>query len=337
MLSNRWLAIGKEPVAGIRLTLTLFSFLLPIAVWALVSYVPWIWHPLVRVSTPGDVAWFKPGLLVERAVFAAENAKAIAAGVHAAEGAPANPVFLPAPHDVAKAFYSAFQTKPVLRGDLWLHESLWLSIKTILWGFTLSSLIGLPVGVICGAYPPIARLTEPVIDFVRYMPAPAFGALAVAVLGIFDAPKIAIIVLGTFFQQVLVIANTVRRHEPALVEAAQTLGANRWQQLINVIIPSCLVDLYNDQRILLGWAWTYLIVAEVVGVSSGITFFINQQAKYRNFENVYAAIIMIGVIGLLTDQGLAFIGRRLFPWQLNPPSRLGRFLRWLFPLKVVEA
>jgi len=75
-----------------------------------------------------------------------------------------------------------------------------LSIKTILWGFTLSSLIGLPVGVICGAYPPIARLTEPVIDFVRYMPAPAFGALAVAVLGIFEAPKVAIIVIGTFFQ-----------------------------------------------------------------------------------------------------------------------------------------
>jgi len=136
---------------------------------------------------------------------------------------------------------------------------------------------------------------------------------------------------------VLVIANTVRRHDPALIEAAQTLGANRRQLLLRVIVPSCLVDLYNDQRILLGWAWTYLIVAEVVGVSSGITFFINQQAKYRNFENVYAAIIMIGIIGLMTDQGLAFLGRRLFPWQLRPPSRLGRILRWLVPEKVVEA
>lgn len=337
MSSTRWLAVGKEPSASIRLTLTLLSFLLPIAVWALVSYVPSIWHPLVRVSSAGDAAWFQPGLLVKRAVFAEENAKAIAAGGQAAVGVPANPVFLPAPHEVLRAFYTAFRTKPVLRDDLWLHESLWLSIKTIILGFTFSSLIGLPLGILCGAYPPISRLTEPVIDFVRYMPAPAFGALAVAVLGIFDAPKVAIIVIGTFFQQVLVIANTVRRHDPALVEAAQTLGANRWQLLRRVIVPSCLVDLYNDQRILLGWAWTYLIVAEVVGVSSGITFFINQQAKYRNFENVYAAIIMIGIIGLLTDQGLAFVGRRLFPWQLRPPSRLGSFLRWLFPLKVVEA
>lgn len=337
MPSSRWLAVGKEPSASFRLTLTILSFLLPIGVWALVSYVPWIWHPLIRVSSPGDVAWFKSGLLVEREVFAEENAKAVKAGGHAAEGSPANPVFLPAPHEVARAFYSAFQTKPVLRGDLWLHESLWLSIKTIVLGFTVSSLFGVPLGILCGAYPPITRLTEPVIDFVRYMPAPAFGALAVAVLGIYDAPKVAIIVIGTFFQQVLVIANTVRRHDPALIEAAQTLGANRRQLLLRVILPSCLVDLYNDQRILLGWAWTYLIVAEVVGVSSGITFFINQQAKYRNFENVYAAIIMIGIIGLMTDQGLAFIGRRLFPWQLHPPSKITAFFKWLFPAKVIEA
>ncbi len=337
MLSSRWLTVGKEPAASIRFTLTVLSFLLPIAVWAIVSYVPWIWHPLIRVSSAGDVAWFKTGLLVERVVFAEENLKVVTSGGHAAEGERANPVFLPAPHQVAQAFITAFQTKPILRGDRWLHESLWLSIKMIVLGFVFSSLLGVPLGILCGAYPPIARLTEPVIDFIRYMPAPAFGALAVAVLGIFDAPKMAIIVIGTFFQQVLVIGNTVRRHEPALVEAAQTLGANRRQLLLSVIVPSCLVDLYNDQRILLGWAWTYLIVAEVVGVSSGITFFINQQAKYRNFENVYAAIIMIGLIGLMTDQGLAFIGRRLFPWQLNPPSRLGRFLRWLFPQKAVEA
>jgi NitT/TauT family transport system permease protein len=336
MSSSRWFVIGRAVKPRANFTLTLLSFLLPIGAWALVSYVPWIWHPLVRVDTPGDIAWFKNGLLVERAVFAEENAKAVAAGGHAAAGTRANPVFLPAPHEVARAFWTAFHTEPQLRGDLWLHESLWQSIRTIFWGFVLSSIVGVPLGIFCGAYAPLSRLAEPVIDFVRYMPAPAFGALAVAVLGIFSAPKIAIIVIGTFFQQVLVIANTVRRHDPALVEAAQTLGANRWQQLVRVIVPNCLVDLYNDQRILLGWAWTYLLVAEVVGVSSGITFFINQQAKYRNFENVYAAIIMIGLIGLLTDQGLAFLGRRLFPWQMNPPSRLGRFLRWLFPKKVVE-
>ena len=265
-----------------------------------------------------------------RPAFAEENAKAVAAGGHAATGLPANPVFLPAPHEVGRAFWTAFTTPPILRGEPWLHQSLALSIKTIFWGFVISSLVGVPLGIVCGAYGPVSRLFEPVIDFVRYMPAPAFGALAVAVLGIYDAPKIAIIVLGTFFQQVLVIANTVRRHDPALVEAAQTLGARPGQLLLRVIVPSCLVDIYNDQRILLGWAWTYLIVAEVVGVSSGITFFINQQAKYRNFDNVYAAIIIIGVIGLTTDQALAFLGRQIFVWKDPRPTGIRNFFQRLF-------
>jgi len=331
MSKPRWFKINKELSVPARRTLTLLSFLLPVVAWALVSYVPWLWHPLVKVKSPGDVTWFKADLLVERSVFIEENTKlAQTNSSHLATGVPANPIFLPAPHEVARAFWTAFTTRPILRGEPWLHESLWLSIETIFWGFFLSSLIGLPLGILCGAYSPISRLTEPVTDFVRYMPAPAFGALAVAILGIYDAPKIAIVFIGTFFQQVLVISNTIRRHDPALIEAAQTLGAKRSQLLLRVIIPSCIVDLYNDQRILLGWAWTYLIVAEVVGVSSGITFFINQQAKYRNFDNVYAAIIIIGVIGLATDQVLAFIGQRIFVWKNPRPSRFRNFFVRLF-------
>jgi NitT/TauT family transport system permease protein len=335
MSRARWFAIGQQLAPRPRLALTFLSFLLPLAAWALVSYVPWIWHPLIRVGSPGDVAWFKQGLLVDRAVFAEENAKVASAGGRIADGERANPVFLPAPHQVAKAFYTAFHTPPLLRDELWLHESLALSIKTIFVGFLISSIVGVPLGILCGAYTPVSRLAEPVIDFVRYMPAPAFGALAVAVLGIYDAPKIAIIVIGTFFQQVLVIANTVRRHDPALIEAAQTLGAHPRQLLLRVIVPSCIVDLYNDQRILLGWAWTYLIVAEIVGVSSGITFFINQQAKYRNFENVYAAIIIIGIIGLATDQALALLGEHLFPWKQTRPSQLAVFFGRLFAARDV--
>lgn len=332
MSRPRWFAIGKPLPLNAARILTLGSFLLPLAIWALVSYVPFLWHPLIRITDPGDVSWFKSDLLVERAVFAEENQKLLAPRPPSeatsapspgpvspqprlATGVRANPVFLPAPHEVARALWTAFATEPRLKGDSWLHESLWHSIKTIFWGFLVSSALGVPLGILCGAYAPLSRLGEPVIDFIRYMPAPAFGALAVAILGIYDAPKVAIIVVGTFFQQVLVVANTVRRHDPALIEAAQTLGARPRQLLFRVIVPASIVDLYNDQRILLGWAWTYLIVAEVVGVSSGITFFINQQAKYRNFDNVYAAIIIIGVIGLATDQVLAFLGKRIFPWR----------------------
>src|SRR5690606_19295470 len=101
--------------------------------------------------------------------------------------------------------------------------------------------------------------------------------------------KIAIIFIGTFFQQVLVVSNTTRKLDPALLEAAQTLGASRPALLFRVVIPGIATDLYKDLRILLGWAWTYLIVAEMIGTSSGITWFITQQARYKNFDNVFAA------------------------------------------------
>jgi len=227
----------------------------------------------------------------------------------------ANPVYLPAPHEVAVAFYTSFTTEPQRRSEQWLHQSLWHSIQIIFWGFMLSSVVGVPMGILCGTFAAVSRIQEPFVEFFRYLPAPAFGALAVAILGIYDGPKIAIIFIGTFFQQVLVVANTTRQLDISLLEAALTLGANRRQLLFKVVIPGILPQLYRDQRILLGWAWTYLIVAELIGTSSGITWFITQQARYQNFDNVFAAIIMIGIIGLLSDVVLAKLGKMLFPWE----------------------
>ena len=137
----------------------------------------------------------------------------------------------------------------------------------------------------------------------------------VAIWGIADGPKVALIFIGTFFQQVLVIANTTSKSDRTLIEAAQTLGMKGPGLLTKVVLPEILPALWKDQRILLGWAWTYLIVAEVVGTSSGITFFINQQAKYRLYDNVFAAIAMIGIIGILTDLLLGWMGKKLFPWK----------------------
>jgi NitT/TauT family transport system permease protein len=110
------------------------------------------------------------------------------------------------------------------------------------------------------------------------------------------------------------VSNTTRKLDPMLLEAAMTLGAKRMSLLWNVVVPGIITYLYKDLRILLGWAWTYLIVAELIGTSSGITWFITQQARYKNFENVYAAIFIIGFIGLSTDLLLAMLGRKIFPW-----------------------
>ncbi|MEO6096454.1 MAG: ABC transporter permease subunit [Fibrobacteria bacterium] len=295
--------------------LTQGAFLLPVLVWCAVSYLPFVWHPKVTISDSGSVEYFQQGMQVDRAEFQEENRKAASEGRSLAAGLRTNPVYLPAPHLVAKAMFTAFRTPPLRAGEPWLHESLAHSIRIIALGFLLSALVGLPLGLLCGTFALVSRLSEPFVDFIRYMPAPVFGALSVAILGIDDAPKVAIIFIGTFFQMVLVLANTTRSLPLPLLEAAQTLGAHRRQLLLNVVVPGVLPLIYRDMRILLGWAWTYLIVAELIGASSGISFFIYQQAKYRNYDNVYAAIIMIGLIGLGTDILLKWLGRWFFPWE----------------------
>ncbi len=314
MSLSSWFAVRRELSPRKRSLLGLGSFLLPLLIWSVVSYVPAVWHPMVLISQPGDVDYFQVDMLVDKQVFNQELVDAASANKTLPVGEPANPVYLPAPHEVVKALYTSFITPPAQHDGLWLHQSLWQSIQVIFWGFLISSLIGLPLGILCGTYSAISRLFEPFIEFFRYLPAPAFGALAVAILGIYGGPKIAVIVIGTLFQQVLIIANTTRKLDYALIEAAMTLGTNKWKLLRHVILPGVLPELYRDQRILLGWAWTYLIVAELIGTSSGITWFITQQARYEHFENVYAAIMIIGFIGLGSDLFFAWLGKRLFPW-----------------------
>lgn len=311
---GQWFRVRARLSRRARILLAFASILLPLGLWSTVSYVPFIWHPDMLISDPGDVDYFQPGMRVDKAMFASEIENAKVNGTAPPVGTAANPVYLPSPGDVLTAFYTSFTTPPMDQNGLWLHQSLWQSIQTIVWGFVISSIIGVPLGILCGAHSGMARLVEPFVEFFRYLPAPAFSTLCVAVLGIYAGPKIAIIVIGTLFQQILIIANTTRKADFSLVEAALTLGTKNLRLLTKVVIPSVLPDLYRDQRVLLGWAWTYLIVAELVGATSGISLFITQQSRYQHFANVYAAIAMIGILGLGTDLILAALGRKLFPW-----------------------
>lgn len=314
-MKRSWFVVRQDITGTRSLLLTVASFLLPLVIWSVVSYVPFVWHPMIRVTNPGGSTFLEEGMTLDRVAFAAENVSLAAAGKAQAGGVRANPVFLPAPHEVARAFVTAFQTPPRRVGEPWLHQSLAHSCRIIAQGFALAALVGVPLGILCGTFAFFSKLVEPFVDFVRYMPPPVFGALAVAVLGIDDGPKVAIIFIGTVFQMVRVVANTTRLVDPALLEAAQTLGTTRKRLVTRVILPGILPNLYNDLRILLGCAWTLLTIAELIGATTGITYFINQQGKYRHYENVFAGIAMIGLLGLVVDKLLSVLGARMFPWQ----------------------
>lgn len=229
------------------------------------------------------------------------------------QGKSANPDYLPSPDQVAKSGIKVF-TAPAEGDRPSMMQRVGHSIRIVFGGFLLAAIIGVPIGVLCGTYSVFSKLVEPFTDFFRYMPAPTFSTLLVAIFLANDAPKIALVFVGTFFQLVLVVSNTTRRLELPLLEAAQTLGANQWQLITKVVIPGILPNLYNDLRILLGWAWTWLVIAELIGVKSGLTEFIETQGRFRNFDMVYPVIILIGLIGFFTDQILALLRGIIFPY-----------------------
>ena len=247
------------------------------------------------------------------------------------QGKPANPIYLPAPDEVIKTGSRDFTAKVPL-GELTMGDRYFRSLRVIFMGFLWASLIGIPIGILCGVFDFFSRLFEPFVDFFRYMPAPTFSTLLVAVLLAGDAPKIALVFIGTVFQMILVVSKTTRLLDPSLLEAAQTLGAKPRQMISHVVIPGILPNLYNDLRILLGWSWTWLVIAELIGVKSGLTEFIETQGRFRNFDRVYPVIILIGITGFTMDQILSWLHGLFFPWATTPgPLSRGfaNLLRWV--------
>lgn len=320
-----WLAIRRPMPYRRALVLKVIAFCIPLLVWCAVSYVPWIWHPQMKLTDRGGTTMYRVGDQVDKADFAREQQRLADASKPLMQAVPANPIFLPPPHEVGRAFYTAFTTEPARKGTPWLHERVWHSVQLLFWAFLLACGAALPIGVLCGTFDLFAKLIEPFIDFMRYMPAPAFGALMMAIFGLSDQPKIAIISIGLFFNMLLVAANTVRTLDVSLLEAAQTLGAKRTRLLTAVVVPGVLPMLYTDLRIALGFGWVYLVIAELIGEMSGITEFINQQGKFRNYPNVFVGIITLGILGFITDQFLSWLGQVLFPWHSRRP--IGWFRR----------
>ena len=219
-----------------------------------------------------------------------------------------DPMFMPSPAAVAERLWNWGAS-----GGLW--QDVVISVYRVMAGFVLASLIALPLGLYLGTYKPVQALLEPLIDFIRYMPAVAFIPLVMLWVGIDEGAKVAIIFIGVFFQMVLMVAEDIRRVPMAQIEAAQTMGASRSEIVKLVIWPSARPALLDTLRVTCGWAWTYLVVAEMVAASSGLGYSILRAQRYMQIDTIFAGILMIGLIGLLTDQAFRFIGRRAFHWQ----------------------
>jgi NitT/TauT family transport system permease protein len=216
-------------------------------------------------------------------------------------------VFLPGPLDVVQRLGTWFTNDD-------LFSDILISSFRVVAGWALSALVALPLGLLIGNFRVMQALLEPLTDFVRYMPAVAFIPLVMLWVGIDEAAKIAIIFIGTFFQMVLMVAEDVRRVPMAQIEAAQTMGATRCEVLEKVIVPSAKPALLDTLRITMGWAWTYLVVAELVAANSGLGYAIIKAQRFLQTDKIFAGIMLIGAIGLAMDQGFRLIHRAAFPY-----------------------
>ncbi|MDE2077565.1 MAG: ABC transporter permease [Burkholderiales bacterium] len=219
----------------------------------------------------------------------------------------ADAVFLPSP---AKVWARAQDWW----GDGGLTGDIAISVYRVVGGFALSAVIALPLGLMIGTFRTVQALLEPLTDFIRYMPAVAFIPLVMLWIGIDESSKIAIIFIGTFFQMVLMVAEDVRRVPLAQIEAAQTMGATRTELIEKVIFPSAKPALLDTLRVTMGWAWTYLVVAELVAANSGLGYAILKAQRFLQTDKIFAGILLIGLIGLITDQLFRLAHRKAFPW-----------------------
>ena len=227
----------------------------------------------------------------------------------------------------AAATLGGFVSKTFLADPLTMLRSGWtllaeqgfakdiaMTVWRVVGGFVLAALLAVPLGVAMGAYKPVEAFFEPFVSFARYLPASAFITLLILWAGIGEAQKIALIFIGAFFQLVLMIAISVGNTRRDLVEAAYTLGASDWGIVKRVLIPASAPAVAETLRLVLGWAWTYVIVAELIGASTGIGHMITDSQALLATDQIIFGILTIGVIGLVSDFAFKRLNRALFRW-----------------------
>jgi len=216
-------------------------------------------------------------------------------------------LFLPSPTAVLDAL-----VKLVSNGTLWGHMQ--ASLLVILVGWALAVLVAVPVGIVMGSFRLCEAILEPLVNFVRYLPVSALIPLLILYIGIDIRERIAVIFIGTFFQLVLLVADVAAHVPHDLLDSAYTLGARRRAVLTHVLIPATLPGVMDNLRITIGWAWTYLVVAELVAAEQGLGYMILDSMRGLFVARIFVGLLTIGLLGFATDQLFKWLHRKLLPW-----------------------
>jgi len=216
--------------------------------------------------------------------------------------------FLPSPTEVIRGTLQLFIQYDLL-------DAIRVSTGRIVFAFLLASAVALPLGILMGAFEPVNRLFDSIVAPLRYMPISAFIPLLILWFGIYESEKIAFLFLGVFVYLLPVVVSAIRTVPEELVQTAMTLGASRWQVIRTVLLPAALPEIFDSFRVMNAISWTYVILAEAVNPEHGLGYMVELARTHQKASWSFAGLIVIGGIGLITDQVIRMISAFLFRWK----------------------
>lgn len=221
-----------------------------------------------------------------------------------------NPKFLPSPIKVIEAFGTLWEKGYLLKDTI-------ASCFRVGSGFLLAALLSVPIGISMGTFPSIRALFEPFIGFVRYMPAPAFIPLLIIYLGLDEAPKIALIFIGTIFFNILMIMDAVKFVPKDLIETTYTLGGRQSQVLMQVITPYVAPKIIDAFRVNMAASWNLVVIAELVAATEGLGKRVELAQRFFRTDEIFALLLILGLIGFCLDLFFRWLLRVTCRWAVD--------------------
>ncbi|MGH2728508.1 MAG: ABC transporter permease [Actinomycetota bacterium] len=218
-----------------------------------------------------------------------------------------SPLFLPSPAAVVRA-----GAKLASSGQL--GSDILATLRRVVFGFALVVVVSVPLGIAMGTLPSVRALFEPMIGLVRYMPAPAFIPLLIIWLGLGEGSKIALLFIGTVFFNTLMTADVAGMIPKEQLDVSYTLGAGRWTVFRKVILPYSVPGIINAMRVNIAATWNLVVVAELIAAQEGLGYRITRAQRFLQTDQIFAVLIVIGVIGVLIDVAFRLLRRGVAPW-----------------------
>ncbi|EAQ02568.1 taurine ABC transporter, permease protein [Pseudooceanicola batsensis HTCC2597] len=200
-----------------------------------------------------------------------------------------------------------------LDGQLW--EDTFASLRRVMIGFVLGSVIAVPTGFLMGWYRVARAVIDPWVQFFRVIPPLAIIPLAIVTMGIDETPKIFVIFLAAFLSAVVSTYQGVVSVDKTYINAARVLGANDRVIFTQVIIPASTPFILVGFRIGLGSAWATVVAAELIAAQSGLGFRMQQAQLYYDLPTIFVSLVAIGILGLIMDRIVVWAEEWLTHWQ----------------------